>query len=68
MVLWLTARKSTQQCDLCKQARKPHQVHPYSGHSICEECLRLIRDEGIELPENLNVAQGSSDTSKNTTT
>jgi hypothetical protein len=43
----------TKKCALCKQVRDKAELQTFDGHLLCASCLRLVRDEGIVLPPDL---------------
>lgn len=40
----------TARCALCRQERDKADLQPLEGHLLCSGCLRLVREEGIALP------------------
>ena len=45
------AQKEQVPCALCRQFRRTLDLVSQDGHLVCPECLRLIRDDGVVLPE-----------------
>jgi len=40
-------------CALCKEARNSVDLQTFEGRFLCPDCLRLVREEGIVLPPDL---------------
>ena len=40
-------------CALCKETRHKAVLQTFEGHLLCMDCLRLVREEGIVLPPDL---------------
>lgn len=43
----------TLRCALCKELRHRSDLHAFEGHLLCAGCLRLVREEGLVLPPDL---------------
>jgi predicted SAM-dependent methyltransferase len=54
MVIDHILSKKPKRCAVCKQEHYWNELHSMDGHFVCEECLRLIREDGIVLPDKLN--------------
>ena len=55
MVIGHILSPKPKRCALCKAEFNWIDLQAIDGHQVCKSCLRLIRDEGIELPENSDV-------------
>jgi hypothetical protein len=48
-------------CALCKQEHNWKELIQHEGHYVCASCLKLMEDEGISFPENLDSSTEYSD-------
>jgi hypothetical protein len=49
---WLSPQPK--RCELCKDEFPWAELQLLDGHQVCRGCARLVRDEGIMLPESLD--------------